>query len=322
MKKLNRRLNFFYRLTLLAILNMVCLSNCAMPAYTPALQKHEGLEREDLITSYFNQALTNAEIVGLLVLRHGIVCSVRTLKRILKRLGLKRARHSTESLTEHIVGALLEELENSCGSFMGYRQLTRRLRRKYDLKVRRDTVMRALRIIDPVGVERRQKRALKRRRYSTPGPNFLWHVDGWDKLAPFGIFIHGAVDGFSRRILWLEVNSANKNPNVIASHYLTTVQELEGVPRRMRCDRGRENTINVSLQQFFRWHDVDDFGGTESFLEGKSCGNQRIEAWWSKFREGGGGWWMNLFKDPRDTGFYRDDYLTKECLKFCFIPII
>jgi len=96
-----------------------------MPAYTPALQKDEGLEREDLITSYFNQGLTNAEIVGFLVLRHGIVCSVRTLKRILKRLGLKRARHNNESLTEHIVGAVLEELENSCGSFMGYRQLTR-----------------------------------------------------------------------------------------------------------------------------------------------------------------------------------------------------
>ena len=293
-----------------------------MPAYTPALQKDEGLEREDLITSYFNQGLTNAEIVGFLVLRHGIVCSVRTLKRILKRLGLKRAGHNNESLIEHIVGSILEELENSCGSFMGYRQLTRRLRRKYDLKVRRDTVMRALSIIDPEGVERRKKRALKRRRYGTPGPNFLWHVDGWDKLSPFGIFIHGAVDGFSRRILWLEVNSTNKNPNVIASHYLTTVQELEGVPRRMRCDRGTENTIIGSLQQFFRWHDVDDFGGRESFLEGKSSGNQRIEAWWSKFREGGGGWWMNLFKDLRDTGFYRDDYLTKECLKFCFIPII
>ena len=31
---------------------------------------------------------------------------------------------------------------------------------------------------------------------------------------------------------------------------------------------------------------------------------------------------MNLFQDLRDTGFYRDNYLTKECLKFCFIPII
>ena len=54
---------------------------------------------------------------------------------------------------------------------MGYCQLTRRLRHKYDLKVRRDTVMRALSIIDPEGVERLKKRALKRR-YGTPGPNF------------------------------------------------------------------------------------------------------------------------------------------------------
>ena len=31
---------------------------------------------------------------------------------------------------------------------------------------------------------------------------------------------------------------------------------------------------------------------------------------------------MNLFKDLRDTGFYRDDCLIKECLKFCFLPVI
>ena len=76
--------------------------------------------------------------------------------------------------------------------------------------------MKFLRIIDPEGVECRKRRRLKRRRYITPGPNFLWHVDGWDKLAHFGIFFHGAVDGFSRRILWLEANSTNKNPGVLA----------------------------------------------------------------------------------------------------------
>ena len=162
-----------------------------MPAYTPALQKDEGLEREDLITSYFNQDLTNTEIVGFLVLRHGIVCSVRTLKRILKRLGLKRAGHNNESLVEHIVGAILEELENSCGSFMGYRQLTRRLRLKYDLKVRRDTVMRALSIIDPEGVERRKNVPLREEGMvlqvlifygmSTGGINFPnWYFYSWN----------------------------------------------------------------------------------------------------------------------------------------------
>ena len=71
--------------------------------------------------------------------------------------------------------------------------------------------MQCLRVIDPEGVDLRKRRRLKGQRYATPGPNFLCHVDGWDKLASFGIFIHGAVDGFSRRLLWLEVNSTNKN---------------------------------------------------------------------------------------------------------------
>ena len=31
---------------------------------------------------------------------------------------------------------------------------------------------------------------------------------------------------------------------------------------------------------------------------------------------------MNLFKDLRDAGFHRDDYLSKECLRFCFLPVI
>ena len=115
------------------------------------------------------------------------------------------------------------------------------------------------------------------------------HVDGWDKLAPFGIFIHGAVDGFSRRILWLEVNSTNKNPRVIASHYLNTVEQLGGVPRRLGSEKGTENVVIGTLQQFFRWNNDDDFAGSKSFVEGESSGNQRIEAWWSKFREGGGG---------------------------------
>ena len=55
--------------------------------------------------------------------------------------------------------------------------MTRRLRIKHHLIVRWDTVMRSLRIIDPEGVQLRQRRKLKHRKYNTPGPNFLWHID-------------------------------------------------------------------------------------------------------------------------------------------------
>ena len=53
---------------------------------------------------------------------------------------LKRACLANDSALEQIVSAVLDELENSCGSFAGYRQLTRRLRRNYNLLVRRDTI--------------------------------------------------------------------------------------------------------------------------------------------------------------------------------------
>ena len=46
------------------------------------------------------------------------------------------------------------------------------------------------------GVEGRKQQRL-RRRHGTPGPNFLWQVDGWDKFAPFGTFIHEAVTVFA-----------------------------------------------------------------------------------------------------------------------------
>ena len=41
--------------------------------------------------------------------------------------------------------------------------------------------------------------------YSVPGPGALWHSDGNDKLKRYGFPIHGAMDGYSRKLLWLKV---------------------------------------------------------------------------------------------------------------------
>lgn len=42
--------------------------------------------------------------------------------------------------------------------------------------------------------------------YNSSGPSHQWHMDGYDKLKPYGIAIHGCIDAFSRRILWLKVS--------------------------------------------------------------------------------------------------------------------
>ena len=46
-----------------------------------------------------------------------------------------------------------------------------------------------MREIDPEGVRRRKAHMLVRRRYYARGPNYVWHVDGYDKLKPYGFCI-------------------------------------------------------------------------------------------------------------------------------------
>ncbi len=147
-----------------------------------------------------------------------------------------------------------------------------------------------LKICDPEGVERRSKHRLKRRRYVNKGPNYLWHMDGYDKLKPFGFCIHGCVDGFSRRIMWLEVSSTSNDPAVVSQYYVDCIKQLGGVPRVVRADCGTENVYVAAIQRFLRSQHNDDMAGIASFMYGKSVSNQRIEAWWGILRKQC--WWI------------------------------
>ena len=75
--------------------------------------------------------------------------------------------------------------------------MTQRSVNDHRLVVGKENVRELLNILDPEEVELRTRRRLKRRQYITKGPNHLWHIDGYDKLKPFGFCIHGAINGFS-----------------------------------------------------------------------------------------------------------------------------
>ena len=199
---------------------------------------------------------------------HGIYLSIRQLKRILANLGLGRRRN--RSNIDDICRAMELELQGS-GSRLGYRLMTRRLISEYNLIVDQEKVVELLKIMDPDGVSARSRHRLQRREYKTEGPNHVWHIDGYDKLKPFGFCIHGAIDGYSRRLMWLEVDPSNNNPGVIAHYYIDCVEQMGGAARIIRADCGTENVRVAGLQRFFN-------NDNDSFLYGKSCSNQRIEA--------------------------------------------
>ena len=69
------------------------------------------------------------------------------------------------------------------------------------LVVRKHDVRLLVKEVDPEGVILSKRRRLCRRNYSNPGPSFIWHIDGYNKLIYYDFSAHGCIDGFSRKYL-------------------------------------------------------------------------------------------------------------------------
>ena len=110
-----------------------------------------------------------------------------------------------------------------------------------------------------IRIPRRKAHRRVRHRYYAQSPNYVWHVDGYDKLKPYGFCIHGAIDGYSRRILWLEVLNSNTSSGVIAKYYPDALANLGVCPRLLRCESGTENAKLSVLRHFFRYNDMNLF---------------------------------------------------------------
>ena len=197
----------------------MCIREAISPLQAQVQQLNESTD--DLIITYFNQIYTQREILAALSTFHGILLPLRTLQRALRRLGLRRQRVMNADVLQRARVAIIEE-NGSSGQLLGYKAMWKRLQRRRIPVTRRQVGILMVQC-DPQGVRIRRICRLKRRKYVSPGPNFVWHIDGYDKLKPYGYPIHGAIDGYSRRVLWLEVGVTNNNPFVVLKHFVDTV---------------------------------------------------------------------------------------------------
>ena len=127
-----------------------------------------------LISDYFHRGYPYGEIVGLLSAA-GVQISVRTLKRRLRSLGLKRKGQIVDE--QHLRDVIRDEIEGA-EQLSGYRSVWHALRLRHGIHVSRHVVARIIKEIDPGGVEARKARRLHRRVYKSEGANACWHVDG------------------------------------------------------------------------------------------------------------------------------------------------
>ena len=128
--------------------------------------------------------------------KYDIKICKRTLITKLQEYGLGRR---TYKANEEQARACIERELHDNGKLFSYRAMWRKLHSKYGMGVRRLTVQNVIKELDPEGCASRKAHKLN----LNPGLNFAWHADGYDKLK------HGCIDGFSRRIMWLEIVRTN-----------------------------------------------------------------------------------------------------------------
>lgn len=267
-----------------------------------------------IIEDYFRRGFANREILTLLEEVHDIKLSLRTLERKLQRNQLWRRRNKTD---EAEVASFISQQLQTSGQQHGYRWMHQKCWMA-GLITDRETVRQLMRLLDRNGVDLRAHNRLRRRIYVSRGPNYVWHVDGYDKLKPYGICVSGCIDVFSRKMIWLEAFKTNSDPRIIAGYFIDAVSENSGCPQRVRIDHGTENTHLAEMQRFLCNREDEDENGAECVTLGPSTGNQRIVRWWCTLRSECNQFWMDHFDQLKADGHFAGSFIDKSMIQFCF----
>ena len=143
-----------------------------------------------------------------------------------------------------------------------------------------------LRVLNPEGIARRTSDLQRQRgEYIVPGPDYIWSIDGHDKLAPWGIEIYAAIDAYSRNIVWIYVGISNRTSYSVLCQYLIATSTTGFHPRIIRSDRGKETPLCAEAHYAMCRTSDPTVQFNQCYYFGTSTANQRIESWWSQLEK-------------------------------------
>ena len=140
------------------------------------------------------------------------------------------------------------------------------------IRVTRQALRASIHRVDHESVVTRQRHVVRRRVYSVPQPNAVWHMDGNHKLIRWRFVVHGVIDGFSRTVIYVKCADNNRSSTVL-EFFGDGVSQF-GLPDSIRSDHGGENVA------VWRYMILTHNGDYSSVLTGSSVHNERVERLW------------------------------------------
>lgn len=240
-----------------------------------------------------------------------LMMSRTTLWRRVQDLGIPTLRTSSASISDAdldaVVKMIYEQSPNN-GIVMVWGQL-----KSLHMYVPRRRVRESLIRVCPEAVRHRASHTILRRMYNVPCSNALWHIDGLHCLIRWRIVIHGCIDGYSRKIMYLQASDNNRASTVLTLFIEAT--DNHGWPSRVRSDKGGENVDVARVMLTARGT------GRHSHITGASVHNQRIERLWRDTFRCASHSFYALFYDLEEMQLLSPtDELQLYALHYVFIP--
>ena len=242
-----------------------------------------------------------------------LMVSRATLWRRAQEFNIATLRSTSASISDIELDAVVQMIYQQSpnnGAVMVWGQL-----QSLHMFVPRRRVRESLNRVCPGAVENRSSSTIARRVYEVPCSNALWHIDGLHCLVRWRIVIHGCIDGYSRKIMYLQASNNNRAKTVL-DLFLEATKE-NGWPSRVRSDKGGEN-VDVARAML-----TVQGTGRSSHITGSSVHNQRIERLWRDTFRCVCHTFYSFFYDIEEMQLLSPtDELQLYSLHFTFIPIL
>ncbi|EAU82186.2 hypothetical protein CC1G_10588 [Coprinopsis cinerea okayama7 len=196
---------------------------------------------------YFDQGVRQKDIPQRL-LKDLPGLSVRSVRRLIKQLGIRTTRNS--GLTDLEKGkAILELKQHDPLGRWGARAVKEKLALQ-SVHVSRDFTAKFMQHEDPMGAVARNPRVKKAHPYgiTSAGPNEEWCADGHEKITKsMGISVWGIIDKYSRMELGLFAGINARDSELPVALWLRVVHRLGGMSVTLSVDKGSELGRMITL---------------------------------------------------------------------------